>query len=65
MLLAERNYDMQDAELFVIVKGFKTWHHYIKGTAYTIFVFFNHNNRKKFMKTTHLSNRQIWWAQDL
>ena len=60
MLLAERNYETQDAKLFAIVEGFKTWRHYLEGTAHTILVLTDHINLKKFMETTRLSGRHIW-----
>ena len=56
---AERNYETHDAELLAIVKGFKTWRHYLKGATHIILVLTDHNNLKKFMKTTRLSRRQI------
>ena len=62
---AERNYETHDAELLVIVEGFRTWRHYLKGATHTILVLTDHNNLKKFMKTTCLSGRQIQWAQEL
>ena len=65
MLPAERNYETHDTELLAIVEGFKTWRHYLGGAAHTILVLTDHNNLKKFMKTTYLSGRQIRWAQRL
>ena len=65
MLSAERNYEIYNAKLLVIVEGFKTWHHYLKKAAYIILVLTDHNNLKKFIETTCLSSYQIWWAQEL
>ncbi len=62
MLPAERNYETNNAELLAIVEVFKRCRHYLKGAPYTIFILANHNNLKKFMKTTRLSDRQIRWA---
>ena len=62
MVPAERNYETHDAELLAIVEGFRTWRHYLEGAAHTILILTDHNNLKKFMKTTHLSGRQIQWA---
>lgn len=65
ILPVELNYKTHDAELLAIVEGFKIWRHYLEGTAHTILVLTDHNNLKKFIKTTFLSSRQIWWAQEL
>lgn len=59
ILPAERNYEIHDAEWLDIVESYKTWRHYLERAAHIIFVFTNHNNLMKFMKTTRLSNRQI------
>ena len=59
MLLIERNYETYNAELLAIVEGLKTWRHYFEEAGYTILVFTDHNNLKKFMKTTSLSSCQI------
>ena len=64
MLPAERNYKTQNVELLAIVEGFKTWHHYFDRAAHTILVLIYHNNLKKFMETTCLSNSQIQWTQE-
>ena len=65
MLPNEKNYETYDAELLAIVEPFKTWRHYFKEAAYTIFVLTDHNNLKKHIGTTRLSNRQIHWDQEL
>ena len=65
MLPAERHYETHDAEILAIVETFKTWHHYLEGAAYTIFVLTDHKNLKKFIETTRLSGRQIRWSQKL
>lgn len=65
MLPAERNYETHDTELLATVEGFETWRHYLDGAAYTIFVLTDHNNLKKFIKTTRLSGWQIQQAQEL
>lgn len=55
MLLTKQNYETYNAELLAIVKDFKTWRHYFKKGVYTILVFMDHNNLKKFIKITCLS----------
>lgn len=65
MLLAERKYKTQNAELLALIEAFKTWRYYLKRAVNTIFVLTNHNNPKKFMETTCLSGKQIQLTQEL
>ena len=57
MQSAKLNYETHNAELLAIVKSFKIWHHYLEKATYTILVLTDHNNLKKFIKTTCLSGR--------
>ena len=57
ILPIERNYETHNAKLLAIVEDFQTWRHYFEGTVYTILMLINHNNLKKFMETTCLSNQ--------
>ena len=62
MIPAEQNYETHDQELLAIVQAFKTWRHYLEGSAFTIEVWSDHNNLRGFMKQTALSQRQARWA---
>ncbi len=65
MLVDEQNYETHDADLLAMVKLFWTWRYYLKRAAYTILVFADNNNLKKFRETTRLNGRNIWWEQKL
>ncbi len=39
MIDAERNYEIHDAELLIIVKSFCHWHHYLEQPYHTVEVF--------------------------
>lgn len=52
LVLAERNYETHNVVLLAIVMGFKTWCYYVEKATYTILVFTDYKNLKKFIKTT-------------
>ena len=58
---AERNHDIHDKEMLVIVDAFKVSRHYCHG-ARTIPVYTDHNNLKYFMEAKTLNGRQARWA---
>lgn len=59
MLSAKLNYETHNVELLAIVQSFKTWRLYFEKKAYTILVFMDYNNLKKFIITIDFSNYQI------
>ena len=65
MILAETWYKTHNGKFLVIVKVFKTWHHYLKGCKYEVFVLTDYNNFCYFMDTKSLSFRQVRLAQEL
>ena len=65
MISTKDNYEIHDKELLIIIDVFKHWRHYFEKVRHEMFVLTNHNNFRKFMKTTRLSFRQIRWAQKL
>ena len=65
MIPAETRYETHDSELLAIVKAFKTWRHYLKGSQHKVLVLTNHNNFRWFIETKSLSSRQVHLAQKL
>ena len=59
MISTETRYETHDQELLAIIEAFKTWHHYLEGCKYEIFVLTDHNNLRQFMNTKNLSFQQI------
>ena len=51
----ERNYEIYDKEMLVIVKGFEEWLHYLKGAQETIEVLTDHQNLTYFQKPQNLN----------
>ena len=56
MILAKTCYKTHNGELLTIVKGFKTWRHYLEGCKYEVFVLTDYNNLQQFMDTNSLSS---------
>ena len=61
----ELNYDVHDKELFAIFEAFRTWRHYLDGSADPIDVVTNHKNLEYFATTKLLNRRQARWSEFL
>ena len=61
----ERNYEIHDQKLLVIVICFKHWRHYLKNSHHFVKILTDHNNLKEFMKIQILNERQIKWIMKL
>ena len=59
LILTEIYYKTYNQELLAIVEAFKTWHYYLKGFKYEVFVLTDHNNLYQFMDTKNLSSCQV------
>ncbi len=57
----QRNYEIHDQKLLVIVAMFKHWWHYVKDSHHTVEVLTDHNNLKNFMNVRELNERQVRW----
>ncbi len=64
MIFAERNYEINDQEMFVIVKVCKKWRHYIKDVKHSMRMIIDHANLKNFFINKVLSRKEIkWWKK--
>ncbi len=64
MIFAERNYEIDDQEMLVIVKICKKWRHYIENVKHSIRMIIDHANLKNFFINKILSRREIkWWKR--
>jgi len=61
----ERNYDMHNKELLAIYEAFKSWHHYLEGSAKTIDTVMDHKNLEYFTTTKKLTRQQARWSKFL
>ena len=62
---AELNYDTHDKELLAIFEAFKTWRHYLEGSATPIDVVTDHKNLEYFSTSKILTHRQARWSEYL
>ena len=62
---AELNYDTHDKELLAIFEAFKTWRHYLEGSATPIDVVTDHKNLEYFSMSKILTRRQARWSEYL
>ena len=65
MIPAETRYETYNSELLAIIKAFKTWRYYLKGSQHKVLVLNNYNNPRRFTDTKSLSSKQVCWAQEL
>jgi hypothetical protein len=64
MIFAERNYEVNDQKMLVIVKIFKKWRHYIKNVKYFIRMIIDHINLKNFFINKIFNRRETrWWER--
>ncbi|KIN99395.1 hypothetical protein M404DRAFT_30453 [Pisolithus tinctorius Marx 270] len=62
---AERNYDIYDRELLGVIRGLKTWRHYLHGSLLLVKVFTNHKNLTYFKAPQNLNHHQAHWLLNL
>ena len=62
---SELNYDTHDKELLAIFESFRTWRHYLEGSATPVDVVTDHKNLEYFSTTKLLTRRQARWSEFL
>ncbi|THH13118.1 hypothetical protein EW146_g7071 [Bondarzewia mesenterica] len=60
--LVERNYDVYDRELLVIVRAFEAWRHFLEGSEHTIQIHSDHKNLTFYKDAHKLNCRQARWV---
>ncbi len=64
MIFAERNYEINDQKILVIVKICKKWRHYIENVKYSMRMIIDHANFKNFFINKTFSRKEIkWWKR--
>ena len=59
---AERNYEIYDRELLVIIRALEEWWHYIQGSSHTTVILSNHKNLTYYQEARKLNHRQVRWS---
>ena len=57
----ERNYEIYDKEILVVIRKLENWRHLLEGTKFEFKVWTNHKNLKYFIKIQKLNCRQAQW----
>ena len=65
MIFAERDYEIFNQKLLIIIAASKQWKYYLKNNFYSIKMLSDHNNLKKLMMKKKLNFKQVRWAQIL
>ena len=55
---AEKNYEIHDKEILVIIMYLETWRHFLEGAKNWFKIWMNHKNLEYFMKAQKLNQRQ-------
>ena len=58
----ERNYEIYDKEMLVIIRGLEAWRHLLERAQYKFEIWTDHKNLEYFMKVQKLNWRQARWA---
>jgi len=58
----ERNYEIYDKEMLVIIRKLKAWRHLLEGAQFKFEIWTDHKNLEYFMKAQKLNWRQARWA---
>jgi len=58
----ERNYEIYDKEMLVIIRGLENWRHLLEGACFKFEIWTDHKNLEYFMKAQKLNRRQARWA---
>jgi len=58
----ERNYEIYDKEMLVVVRCLEAWRHFLEETMTRFEIWTDHKNLEYFMKAQKLNRRQAKWA---
>ena len=54
----ERNYEIHDKEMLVVIRYLEAWRHFLEGAAIKFEIWTDHKNLEYFMKAQKLNRRQ-------
>ena len=55
----ERNYEIYDKEMLVIIRELENWRHLLEGACFKFEIWTDHKNLEYFMKVQKLNCRQV------
>ena len=59
---AERNYNIYDHELLVVIRALEEWRQYLTGTQHPVTIITDHQNLTYFKSPQNLSQQQARWS---
>ena len=57
----ERNYEIHDKEILIVIKGLKNWRYLLEGAKFKLKVWTDYKNLEYFIKVQKLNKRQAHW----
>jgi len=61
----ERNYEIHDKEMLVIIHMLEEWRHFLEGATHLVEIWTDHKNLEYFMMAKKLNRRQARWSLHL
>jgi len=58
----ERNYEIHDKEMLVIIRALQEWCHFVEGAEHQFEIWTDHKNLEYFMSAKQLNRRQARWS---
>jgi len=58
----ERNYEIHDKEMLVVIRCLEAWKHYLEGVKLEFEIWMDYKNLQYFMMSQKLNCRQARWA---
>jgi len=58
----ERNYEIHDKKMLVVIRGLENWRYLLKGAKFKFEIWTDYNNLEYFMKEQKLNWQQARWA---
>jgi len=58
----ERNYEIHNKEMLVIIRALQEWQHFIEGTEHQCEIWMDHKNLEYFITAKQLNQRQARWS---
>jgi len=60
--LTERNYEIHDKELLLVMQSLEEWRHILEGTTHTIEILNDHRNLMYVWTSQNLNHLQAYWS---
>jgi len=60
--LVERNYEIHDKEMLIIICALEEWRHFLEGAQHLVEIWTDHKNLEYFMTANKLNRRQARWS---